>query len=216
MTVPIPIAIGPSKTRKPAKFIVTDCTDGGSDLNAPTSPVTTVAASLAFYVAKLFSANAVFGPVVGAASIAALGVAMALAGPRARNVASWSVATFVILPSAAHTRENVVRYYLTRGEANHRMLDSAVEALHPHIPGTTVFISGVEPIHNPFWMRPGNALNVAFKDSDLNVEVGQAEPGLKAKFCETRGARRFLRFDGTRATDVTRDIERHCDHRKAA
>jgi glycosyltransferase involved in cell wall biosynthesis len=114
-------------------------------------------------------------------------------------------------PMRTGHRRNVVQFYYELGAANQAMLDTAVELLTPLPKGATVFISGVKPYFNPFWTQPGNALKVAFKDFDLAVEVEKPEDELVAKFCGTAGARRFLRFEGTLAMDVTAEVAANCD-----
>jgi len=142
----------------------------------------------------------------------------ALLGDRyVSRILTLAVALMVLqAPQLTHLRDNTIGYYYESGAANQAMFNSAVRLLTPLPPGATVFVSGVEPFFNPFSYGPGNALKVAFKDFDLAVEVEKPEGQMVAKFCDTGGAKRFLRFDGKLATDVTPEVVGHCgDLRRA-
>jgi hypothetical protein len=119
-------------------------------------------------------------------------------------------------PISIHPRRHAINFTYATGEVNKSQFESAVRLLTPLPKGATVFISGVEPFFNPFWNKPGSSLRTAFKDYDLVVEVEQPEADLIAKFCATTGAKRFLRFEGKKATDATDEIERHCSREKSS
>jgi hypothetical protein len=121
------------------------------------------------------------------------------------------VAGVTVPPIREGHRHDVIGHYLNHGNANQAMLSSAVKLLTPLPPGATVFISGVQPASNLFSIRPGNALSTAFKDFNLKVETEGLETELAARFCGTKGAKRFLRFEGTRPADVTVDYAGRCD-----
>jgi len=137
----------------------------------------------------------------------------ALVAKRVTSIALVAIlaAGILIPPTWTATRQNVINFYYLKGQANRAMFNSVVQVLAPLPPSVSIFISGVEPVFNPFWMRPGNALKIAFKDFDLAVETERREAELAAKFCKAQGPRRFLRFEGTRATDVTAEVARRCD-----
>jgi glycosyltransferase involved in cell wall biosynthesis len=142
----------------------------------------------------------------------ALVVGALLGHSHASRALTLAVALAILIsPIRTDSRKNIVNFYFDLGAANQAMLNSAVEVLTPLPPGATVFISGVKPYFNPFWTQPGNALKVAFKDFNLTVEVEKPEDELVAKFCDTAGTRRFLRFEGTRAVDVTAVVAGNCD-----
>ncbi len=142
-------------------------------------------------------------------------VALAIGVLPARRPASIALVAILLAGILSQSfwsplRRNAIAWHLTTDEANQAMLASAMKALAPVPPGATVFIAGVPPVRNPFWLHPGNALNIAFKDVTLAVETERPEAELAAKFCRTSGHRRFLRFEGTRATDVTAEVSGRC------
>ena len=129
-------------------------------------------------------------------------------------VAAAASVAIVVAPTATHFRDYAIDWYVVKGAANQSMLKSAVGLLTPLDPRATVFISGVEPYFNPFSASSGNSLRVAFKNADLAVDVERPEADLMAKFCETPGAKRFLRFKGSQATEVTGEVEKTCNRQK--
>jgi hypothetical protein len=136
----------------------------------------------------------------------------ALFGQRiAASALAVVVAALIVAPPLrSGLRDNVRTFYLEKGAAERALFDAAVARLTPLPAGTAVFIAGVVPYQHPFWTQPGNSLKIAFKDSDLAVIVERPEPELTEKFCATSGSRRFLKFEGTRATDVTSEMEKRC------
>jgi hypothetical protein len=137
----------------------------------------------------------------------------ALVAKRVTSIALVAIlaAGILIPPIWTTNRKDVINFYYDKGQANHAMFNSAVQVLTPLPPGARIFVSGVEPVFNPFSMQPGNSLKVAFKDFNLAVESERPEGELAAKFCKAQGPRRFLRFEGTRATDVTAEVAGRCD-----
>ncbi len=141
----------------------------------------------------------------------ALVVGALIGGKLVTNLLAAVIVVGILLPPLwTHSRQDVINFYFQKGMANRAYYNSAIVSLTPLQRGARVFISGVERIFNPFWMQPGNSLNTAFKDFDLTVEVEKPEAELVAHFCAAAGAKRFLRFDGTRATDVTAEITAGC------
>ncbi len=123
-------------------------------------------------------------------------------------VATAASIVIVAAPFRTHFRENVINFQLGVGEANQAMLASGIKALGALPSKATVFISGVPIFFNPF--STGNALRIAFKGTELDVEVEKPEAELAAKFCATAGEKRFLRFKGTQGTDVTAEMTSRC------
>ena len=121
------------------------------------------------------------------------------------------VAGVTIPPIWTRSRHNVIDFHLDNGKANHAMFSSAVKLLAPLPPGATVFISGVSPAFSLFSIHLGSSLKTAFRDFNLVVETERPETELAARFCSTKGAKRFLRFEGTRPVDVTAEIAGRCD-----
>lgn len=199
------------------------------------------------------------------AILAAFVIAFLLSGSRARRVATWGIASFVVLlgpvlflparldalyiyaphffvalaigalvsgrvvptafavvvvagvialPHRTDSRKNVIAWTYEKGETNRELYYSAVAALTPIAKGSTVFIAGVERIHNPFWIHPGNALNVAFKDVGLKVVTEKPTAELVAAFCDAKEPRRFLLVDGRRVRDSTSSIAQQCTSAK--
>ncbi len=146
----------------------------------------------------------------------ALVVGALLAGRLIPAAAAVVVSVAILLPPISiHPRKFAINFTHTKGEMNKSQFESAVRLLAPLPSGATVFIAGVEPFFNPFWNKPGSSLRTAFKDHDLVVEVEEPEAELIAKFCANTGAKRFLRFEGKKATDATDQIERSCKRAKS-
>jgi hypothetical protein len=120
------------------------------------------------------------------------------------------VAGIVLPPERADIRRNVIAWTYDKGETNRTLYYATVAALTPLPKGATVFIDGVEAGHNPFRLRPGNALNVAFKDYGLTIHVERPLPELMAGFCATGGVRRFIQVEGRRVRDATMEAVQTC------
>jgi hypothetical protein len=120
----------------------------------------------------------------------------------------------LVTPIWVPYRQNIVNFYLDRGEINRAEFFSAVSLLSPLPKGATVFVSGVEAFHNPFSSGAGLSLKTAFKDRTLNVVAEVPDEELLAQFCEWSGPKRFLSFAKTRGSEVTAEMESRCEARK--
>ena len=130
---------------------------------------------------------------------------------RATAAAALVVAAILIPPIWPHPRSHIIDFYYDLGERNRALFHSAVKILERAPPGSTVFISGLEPFFNPFSTQPGNAVNVGLRQFDVKVDIEGTEGDLARRFCEAKGARYFLRADGKRLSDVTGDAESACE-----
>ena len=120
----------------------------------------------------------------------------------------------LVTPMWVSYKQNRVNFYLGRGEISRAEFFAAVRLLSPLPKGATVYVSGVEPFHNPFSSGPGLSLKTAFKDRTIDVVVEQPDEELLAQFCEQSGPKRFLRFAKTQGSEVTAEMESRCEARK--
>jgi hypothetical protein len=118
--------------------------------------------------------------------------------------------TIVLTPLASGRRNDVINFYETQGDANIAQLASAKEQLGALGKHTTVFITGMTPIFNPFLYGPGDSLRVVYKDQTLATVLGDSQDQLKPKFCEERGPKRFLVFHNHVAEDVSARVLTSC------
>jgi hypothetical protein len=132
------------------------------------------------------------------------------AGALSSALALVVAVTLLFSPGWADKRASIEAYYFATGEANRSMLRSALAALGPVQPDATIVIAGVQPYFNPFSAGSGSSLKVVLRDNSLRVVMDQPDSELTDAFCQTRGPRRFLRFDGTQATDVSAETARAC------
>jgi hypothetical protein len=165
-------------------------------LLAPTLLLPARLDALYLYAPHFFAALAIASlfckPVIGPAIAGALAIAI------------------VALPTWTKQREHIPNFYFLRGETNRAQLLSAVDALAALPPLATVVISGVEPVFNPFWTQPGNALKLALNDQTIRVVVEKSESELVDEFCRANAPRRYLRFSGVKADDVSAEMEGRC------
>jgi hypothetical protein len=126
-------------------------------------------------------------------------------------VAITAFVVAVVPPLWDHSRDNTINFILAKGEWNQAQLSSAAALLTPLPLHATVAISNVEPFFNPFSAGPGRSLQIIFKDSTMTVILEKPEGELRDTFCAAGGPKRFIRFSGAKALDVTSEVQKACD-----
>ncbi len=114
-----------------------------------------------------------------------------------------------IAPGWTRIRQNHINWVYAKGEVNQAQFEAAVKLLTPMAPGTSVFISGVEPFINSFHF-PHGALQTAFKDESINTVLEKPVAELTSLFCAAAEPKRFIKFEGKTGTDATQDMQANC------
>jgi hypothetical protein len=141
----------------------------------------------------------------------ALAIGSLMTGLNVRSAIPMALSCMLIVaPYWTHSRQNIVGFHLAKGETNRAQFDAAMRLLNPLEPRTTVFISGLEPFHNPFYLPGVSSLMTAFRDQTIKVVVERPEADLASEFCRTAAPKRFLRFDGPNGAEVTSAMQTRC------